>query len=38
VTTLWIDEADHNDFLDVAGRRLDRAITRFVDELPRANP
>jgi pimeloyl-ACP methyl ester carboxylesterase len=34
VTTLWIDEADHNDFYEVAGRRLDRAIIRFVDSLP----
>ena len=34
VTTLWIDEADHNDFFDVAGRRLDQAIVRFIDELP----
>jgi fermentation-respiration switch protein FrsA (DUF1100 family) len=38
VTTLWIDEADHNDFLDVAGRRLDQAITRFVDDLPPGQP
>ncbi len=38
LATLWIDEADHNDFLDVAGRRLDQAITRFVVELPPANP
>ena len=30
VTTLWIDEADHNDFFDVGGRRIDEAITRFV--------
>jgi pimeloyl-ACP methyl ester carboxylesterase len=32
VTTLWIDQADHNDFFEVAGRRIDRAITRFLDE------
>jgi fermentation-respiration switch protein FrsA (DUF1100 family) len=34
VTTLWIDEADHNDFYDVAGRRVDQAIVRFIDALP----
>ncbi len=34
VTTLWIDEADHNDFYEVAGRRIDRAVARFVDALP----
>jgi uncharacterized protein len=37
VTTLWIDEADHNDFYDVAGRRVDRAIVRFVESLPKAD-
>lgn len=31
VTTLWIDEADHNDFFAVAGRRADQAILKFVD-------
>ena len=34
VTTLWIDEADHNDFYDVGGRRVGQAIVRFVDALP----
>lgn len=34
VTTLWIDEAEHNDFFDVAGRRLDEALMRFIDGLP----
>jgi uncharacterized protein len=38
VTTLWIDEADHNDFFDVAGRRADQAILRFIDALPPAGP
>lgn len=38
VTTLWIDDADHNDFLDIAGERLDRAIERFVASLPPAPP
>jgi pimeloyl-ACP methyl ester carboxylesterase len=33
VTTLWIDGADHNDFFDVAGRRVDEAITRFIGAL-----
>jgi uncharacterized protein len=33
VTTLWIDEADHNDFYEVGGRRVDRAIVRFVEAL-----
>ncbi len=36
VTTLWIDEADHNDFFDVAGKEVDRAILRFLDSLPAA--
>jgi uncharacterized protein len=33
VTELWIDDADHNDFYDVAGRRVDEAIARFLDSL-----
>lgn len=33
VTTIWIDEADHNDFFAVAGRRVDRAMVRFLDEI-----
>jgi fermentation-respiration switch protein FrsA (DUF1100 family) len=37
VTTLWIDEADHNDFYEVGGRRVDRAILRFVDSLAPAD-
>ncbi len=36
VSTLWIDEAEHNDFFEVGGRRLDEAIRRFVEEhIPR---
>ena len=31
VTTLWIDDADHNDFFDAWGRRVDEAVTRFVE-------
>ncbi len=34
VNTLWIDDADHNDFYDVAGREVDRAIGRFIESLP----
>jgi fermentation-respiration switch protein FrsA (DUF1100 family) len=30
ITTLWIDQADHNDFFDIAGRRVDDAISDFV--------
>lgn len=33
VTTLWIDEADHNDFFGVAGRRVDRAMLRLIEGL-----
>lgn len=33
VTTLWIDEADHNDFYEVGGRRVANAIVRFVESL-----
>jgi fermentation-respiration switch protein FrsA (DUF1100 family) len=32
VTTLWIDEADHNDFYAVGGRRIDEAVVRFIRE------
>ena len=31
ITTLWIDQADHNDFFEVGGRRIDEAIARFVE-------
>jgi uncharacterized protein len=30
VTTIWIAQADHNDFFDVAGRRVDDAVSDFV--------
>jgi fermentation-respiration switch protein FrsA (DUF1100 family) len=33
VTTLWIAQADHNDFFDVAGRRVDEAISEFVRRI-----
>jgi fermentation-respiration switch protein FrsA (DUF1100 family) len=36
VTTLWIDEADHNDFYEVGGRRVAQAILRFADAMPEA--
>jgi uncharacterized protein len=32
VTTLWIDQADHNDFFDVGRRRIDEAISDFIKE------
>jgi fermentation-respiration switch protein FrsA (DUF1100 family) len=31
VTTLVIDEAEHNDFFEVGGRRIDEAIRKFVE-------
>jgi fermentation-respiration switch protein FrsA (DUF1100 family) len=37
VSTLWIDEADHNDFYEVAGHRVDHAIMHFIERLPGAN-
>lgn len=33
--TLVLDEAEHNDFYDVGGERIDAAIRRFLDTLPR---
>jgi hypothetical protein len=33
VTTLWIDRADHNDFFDVGGERIDQAIAEFAGRL-----
>jgi hypothetical protein len=33
VTTIWIDEADHNDFFAVAGRRVDQAMVRFIEHI-----
>jgi pimeloyl-ACP methyl ester carboxylesterase len=35
VTTLWIDQADHNDFFEVGGNQIDQAIVRFVEGLTR---
>jgi uncharacterized protein len=32
VTTLWIDQAEHNDFFEVGGQRIDQAIRRFIKE------
>ena len=32
VTTLWIDRADHNDFFEVGGRRIEDAIVKFTRE------
>ena len=31
VTTLWIDGAEHNDFFDFGGRRIDEAVAKFVE-------
>jgi fermentation-respiration switch protein FrsA (DUF1100 family) len=33
LTTLVIDGAEHNDFFDVGGKRIDEAIERFVESL-----
>jgi pimeloyl-ACP methyl ester carboxylesterase len=33
LTQLVIDEAEHNDYYDVGGNEIDRAITSFVDQL-----
>lgn len=33
VTTLWIDRADHNDFFDAGGERIDQAIATFAKGL-----
>ncbi len=38
VTTLWLDEAEHNDFFEVGGRRLDEAVAKFIRELPSNAP
>jgi len=35
LSTLVIDDAEHNDFYDVGGKRIDEAIRRFADSLPR---
>jgi fermentation-respiration switch protein FrsA (DUF1100 family) len=33
VTTIWIDDAEHNDFFAVAGRHVDQAVVRFVESI-----
>jgi fermentation-respiration switch protein FrsA (DUF1100 family) len=38
VSTLWLDTADHNDFYEVGGRRIDQAITSFKKSLPLEGP
>jgi hypothetical protein len=38
ITTLWIDNAEHNDFLEVGGRRIDDTIKRFIDEYVQRTP
>jgi len=35
VTTLWIDHAEHNDFYEVGGKRIDDAIAKFILQLSR---
>jgi uncharacterized protein len=32
VTTLWIDEAEHNDFFEMGGKQIDQAIMKFARE------
>ena len=31
--TFWVDEADHNDFYEAAGARVDRAILKLIEAL-----
>jgi fermentation-respiration switch protein FrsA (DUF1100 family) len=38
VATLWIDEADHNDFFAVGGGKIDAAVEAFVKTLSSAYP
>jgi fermentation-respiration switch protein FrsA (DUF1100 family) len=38
VTTLWIDHAEHNDFYQVGGKRIDEAISTFIERLVREDP
>ena len=35
LSTLVIDNAEHNDFFEVGGRRIDQAIQTFADESER---
>ncbi len=30
VETIWIDRADHNDFFDVGGNRIDQGVATFI--------
>jgi uncharacterized protein len=38
VTTLWIDHAEHNDFLDVGGQRIDETMRQFINQCVHATP
>jgi uncharacterized protein len=38
VSTLWIDKAEHNDYFEVGGQRIDEAMTRFIEEHFRKAP
>ncbi len=38
VMTLWIDGADHNDFYQVGGKEIDKAVVKFLDEFLPALP
>jgi fermentation-respiration switch protein FrsA (DUF1100 family) len=38
VTTLWIDHAEHNDFYDAGGRRIDEAIAKFIESIMSRRP
>ena len=35
LSTLVIDDAEHNDFYEMGGRRIDEAIRKLADSLPR---
>jgi fermentation-respiration switch protein FrsA (DUF1100 family) len=38
VTTLWIENAQHNDFFEVGGERIEHAIAKFAAALNREDP
>jgi pimeloyl-ACP methyl ester carboxylesterase len=38
VTTLWLEQAEHNDFLSVSGARLDEAIKALAEKCVPATP
>jgi fermentation-respiration switch protein FrsA (DUF1100 family) len=38
VGTLWIDDAEHNDFFAVGTREIDAAVEAFISKLSSANP